>query len=234
MEGIIEKHELEEILRRHKEYFSSAHRKGSRANLSGKNLTGHDLSNAFLPTADFICSTLINANLTSAYLGGADLTEANLSGADLSEAFLESATLRRTNLSGAKGLTSPIDFIESHYEKTPEGYIAYKEFNYSFDVPAYWKIEKGAVIEENVNFNRCDNSGCGISVSPLNHFLPLTISDVLWKVLIRWEWLAGVCVPYHSDGEIRCERVELLEIVPHDKENSITTYVKGKSCFRTE
>jgi hypothetical protein len=34
-----------------------------------------------------------------------------------------------------------------------------------------------------------------------------------WKVLIRWEWLAGVIVPYNTDGKIRCERCELLEIV---------------------
>ena len=35
----------------------------------------------------------------------------------------------------------------------------------------------------------------------------------IWKVLIRWEWLPGVCVPYNTDGKIRCERVQLLEIV---------------------
>lgn len=27
------------------------------------------------------------------------------------------------------------------------------------------------------------------------------------------EWLPGVCVPYNTDGKIRCERVELLEVV---------------------
>ena len=31
--------------------------------------------------------------------------------------------------------------------------------------------------------------------------------------LICWEWLCGVCVPYGSDGKIRCEKVELLEVV---------------------
>lgn len=34
-----------------------------------------------------------------------------------------------------------------------------------------------------------------------------------WKVLIRWEWLCGVCVPYMTDGKIRCERVELIGVV---------------------
>lgn len=40
----------------------------------------------------------------------------------------------------------------------------------------------------------------------------------VWKVLIRWEWLAGVCVPYNTDGKIRCERVKLVEIVENKEE----------------
>lgn len=35
----------------------------------------------------------------------------------------------------------------------------------------------------------------------------------IWKVLIRWEWLPGVVVPYHTNGKVRCERVELLGVV---------------------
>jgi hypothetical protein len=35
----------------------------------------------------------------------------------------------------------------------------------------------------------------------------------LWKCLIRWPWLAGVVVPYSTDGKIRASRVELLEVV---------------------
>lgn len=35
----------------------------------------------------------------------------------------------------------------------------------------------------------------------------------IWRCLIRWEWLPGVCVPYNTNGKIRCERVELLEVV---------------------
>ena len=71
------------------------------------------------------------------------------------------------------------------------------------------------MITENVNFNRCEGCGCGINVAPLN-WVKRNYGwrgGAIWKVLIRWEWLCGVCVPYNSDGKIRCERVELLGVV---------------------
>jgi len=63
-----------------------------------------------------------------------------------------------------------------------------------------------------VNANRTDVCGCGINVAPLE-WVKRNYKGVIWKVLIRWEWLAGVCVPYNTDGKIRCERVELVEVV---------------------
>ena len=72
-------------------------------------------------------------------------------------------------------------------------------------------VEK-SVIEENVNPNRADNCGCGINVAPLEWVRRECIGDI-WKVLIRWEWLAGVVVPYGTDGKIRCEKAELVEVI---------------------
>ena len=139
----------------------------------------------------------------SLYLAGESIgARANLSGADLSWA----------DLSGAEGLTSAVDFLKSHFEKTEAGYIAYKTFNSQYHAPSTWKIEKGSVIEENVNSDRCKDCGCGINVAPIG-WVRQHYRGAVWKVLIRWEWLSGVCVPYMSDGKIRCERVELLEIV---------------------
>ncbi len=66
---------------------------------------------------------------------------------------------------------------------------------------------------ENVNFCRADNCGCGINVAPLEWVQREYPNKPIWRVLIRWEWIAGVCVPYNTDGKIRCERVELLEVV---------------------
>ena len=62
-----------------------------RANLTGANLYGADLSNA----------NLYRANLTGADLPNADLYRANLTGADLTGADLTGADLYRANLTGA-------------------------------------------------------------------------------------------------------------------------------------
>ena len=55
-------------------------------------------------------------------------------------------------------------------------------------------------------------------VAPLEWARKKYPTDTIWKVLIRWEWLCGVCVPYMTDGKIRCERVELLETVSREEE----------------
>ena len=133
--------------------------------------------------------------------------------ADLSRADLRWANLRWANLSGAEGLLSTVNFLEAHFERTEAGYIAYKTFGSTYVPPDSWKIEAGSAISENVNFDRCNDCGCGINVAPLEWVKGNYPHDTIWKVLIRWEWLCGVCVPYHSDGKIRCERVELLETV---------------------
>ena len=183
---------LAEILAAHKLYLTDK-KGGSKANLSEANLRWADLSGANLSRA-----SLIRVNLSGANLSGADL-----SGANLCEA----------NLSGATGLLPVVNFLEAHFERTGAGYIAYKTFNAIYTSPAAWEIKGGAVISENVNYDRCTECGCGINVAPLEWVKRKTVNGPIWKVLIRWEWLCGVCVPYMSDGKIRCERVELLEVV---------------------
>lgn len=135
--------------------------------------------------------------------------------ADLSGADLSGANLRWADLSGAKELLSAVNFIDAHFERVADGYIAYKTFNSEHAAPESWTIAEGSVISENVNFNRCEGCGCGINVAPLDWVKSRYgwRGGAIWKVLIRWEWLCGVCVPYNSDGKIRCERVELLEVV---------------------
>ena len=143
------------------------------------------------------------ANLSSADLSGANLSDANLSFADLSDA----------NLSDAKNLVSSINYMEAHFERTAEGYIAYKTFNSSYKAPERWTIAPGSVIDEVVNECRTTTCGSGINVAPLEWVKREYPKKTIWKVLIRWEWLPGVCVPYNTDGKIRCERVELVEVV---------------------
>ena len=157
------------------------------------------------------------ADLSRADLRGADLSRADLRGADLSEADLRwadlsGADLRGADLSRAEGLLQACNYLDAHFERTPDGYIAYKTFGSQYDPPKKWVIEAGSVLEENVNPNRVDVCGCGINVAPLD-WVRREYSGDIWKVLIRWEWLAGVVVPYNTDGKIRCERVEMLEVV---------------------
>ena len=145
----------------------------------------------------------------------ADLRGANLRGANLRCADLRGADLRGADLSGAKELLSAVNYMEAHFERTSDGYIAYKIFGGEYAVPESWKIKNGRVITENVNFNRTNECGCGINVAPLE-WVKKNYGHKnrdIWKVLIRWEWLCGVCVPYNTDGKIRCERVELVEVV---------------------
>ena len=185
----------------------------SGADLTYANLSGANLSGAILGGADLRWAKLRGVDLSQAKLGGANLRGANLSEADLSGANLSEADLSGANLSGAMGLLPAVNFLESHFERTDVGYIAYKTFNVIYASPTKWEIKEGALISENVNFDRCTECGCGINVAPLDWVKSRYGNAPIWKVLIRWEWLCGVCVPYMSDGKIRCERVELLEVV---------------------
>jgi hypothetical protein len=102
----ITKEELDNILRKHKAWVESNEKEGTRANLSGANLSGAslgraDLSRANLNGANLRDANLSRANLNGAYLNGADLRDANLSRANLSGADLIGTDLSRANLNGA-------------------------------------------------------------------------------------------------------------------------------------
>ena len=180
--------------------------------LSGADLSGADLSGANLRRADLSGANLRRADLSGADLSGANLSDANLSGADLSGANLSGANLSDANLSGSQGLLDAINFMEAHFERTDDGYIVYKSFNSSYDAPDRWKIEPGEVIEEVVNPDRTRECGCGINVAPLEWVRNDNYNQP-YKLLIRWEWLPGVVVPYNTDGKIRCSKAQILEAV---------------------
>ena len=193
-----------------------------RANLSGADLRGADLkwadlTGANLEGADLRGADLSRADLREAYLRRAYLREANLSGVDLRGADLEGvnltwADLREANLSGVRGVLSQTDFIKANFERTTEGIIVYKSFCEHYPIPNDWKIEEGQIIEENCNFTRTNAYGCGINVCT-KKYAQKKLEKEVWKLLIKWEWLCGICVPYHTDGKIRCEKAMLLERV---------------------
>ena len=102
--------------------------------------------------------------------------------------------------------------MEAHFERTEEGYIAYKTFNSKYTAPDKWKIEPGEILEEVCNPERTCDCGCGINVAPLG-WVRVRQSGQIYKMLIRFEWLAGVVVPYQTDGKIRCSRAQIVEVV---------------------
>ena len=162
---------------------------------------------------------LLNESKTKAaeYLSGADLRRADLSGADLrradlSGANLSDADLSGANLSGSQGLLDAINYMEANFERTDEGYIVYKSFNSNYAAPDKWNIEPGEVIEEVANPDRTCECGCGINVAPLEWVRNDNYKQP-FKLLIRWEWLPGVVVPYNTDGKIRCSKAQILEAV---------------------
>ena len=220
--------ELQKVLEAHERWLTGKHREG-RAELAGAdlegaplrkrdlrkvemceaNLRGADLMGADLGFADLSRADLRGANLRNADLSRADLWEADLRGTDL-----RSANINGTDLSGAYGVLSPIEFLKENFETWEEGYVAYKTFGERYAVPRRWDIKPGSVIAEVVNPDRGRLCGCGINVATLEWVRANNCSGVdIWRMLIRWEWLPGVVVPYDTDGEFRCERAELVEIV---------------------
>ena len=145
-------------------------------------------------------------------VGESDGSRANLCRADLCGANLRGANLCGANLCDAGNLLSAINFLDAHFERTENGYIAYKTFGGMYDPPERWEIKPDSIIDEVVNPERQSDCGCGINVAPLQ-WVKDNYKGEIWKCLIEWPWLAGVIVPFNTDGKIRCERVRLLEVV---------------------
>lgn len=147
------------------------------------------------------------ANLSNANLRCADLSNADLSGADLSDANLGYA-----DLSGTQGVLDAIDYISENFERTDDGYIVYKTFGSNYKSPGRWRLEKGEVITESCNYDRTCDCGCGINVATLE-WVRKHSRGKIYKLLIKYEWLAGVVVPYMTDGKIRTSRAQIIGVV---------------------
>lgn len=210
--------QLEVILKEHKLWLNDKN-DGTRADLSGvdlsyRTLRNVDLSYAILADADLNHAVLTNTDLSYAILTRANLRSTVLRSTVLRGTILCDTILDKADLSGAKGLLSAADFLEQRFERTDAGYIAYKVFGAEYKPPKNWEIISGATLTETVNPDRCTECGSGINVAPLGWVKKrYPCKGPIWKVLIKWEWLPGVIVPYMTDGKIRCEKVQLLKIV---------------------
>jgi hypothetical protein len=211
---VLTKEELQEIIDKHKHWLNKDCEgwESMKADLSDTVLNGVNLRGVDLYGANLSRAKLCGADLSGADLSWVNLRYSNLRGADLSSADLSSADLRGADLSCAKNVLSPIDYLKENFEFTSDGIVAYKVFNGTYTPPKKWVIQSGSIITENCDSNRTEVCGCGINVASLEWIKRHYTGDI-WEVLIRWEWLAGVVVPYNTDGKIRCERCELLEIV---------------------
>ena len=204
--------DLNKILDLHKKWLGN-NPDGVRANLREADLSGADLGGADLRWASLSGADLSGADLREADLRWANLGGADLSGADLRWANLGGADLCGANLCGATGLLNPSDFFAENFETSNIGYIVYKVFGGEYDPPEQWDIRPDAIIEEEVNYDRCTACACGINVATLDWVKSNYPKKQIWKCLIEWPWLAGVCVPYNTAGNIRASKVRLLETV---------------------
>lgn len=226
----MEKQALLGVLEKHLKWINGESG-GERADLEGANLKDADLQDANLREADLWGANLQNADLRGANLQhaglrfaglrganleGTDLRFADLQNVDLQDANLCGTNLWATNLSGAKGIKLAADYIKENFEQTVDGIVVYKTFGRFNNPNPNWEIKPGAVIEENVDFYRTNECGCGINVGTLEWVRENSPRKPIWKCLIHWIDLADVVVPYNTDGKIRAGRVQLLEIVEEE------------------
>jgi len=189
------------------------------ADLSKANLRKADLSSAWLEGADLSGANLSSADLSSADLSSADLSyadlrSADLSYADLSSADLSSANLRYADLSSAENLLNATKWLEKNFESDELGIIVYKAFgDTTYPAPNHWTVEPGSFIEEVVHPDPCLDCACGANFATQEWISSFYTSYIftIWKCRIRWMDLAGVVVPYNTDGKARCSRLELIE-----------------------
>ena len=118
---IITNEKLKSILKLHSKWL--VNEGGKRANLSGADLSGAYLSGTNLSGAYLSGTDLSGTNLSGAYLSGTDLSGTDLSGANLRNADLRNANLSGTNLRDTIGDRK---FIKSLFiaEKYPITYTA--------------------------------------------------------------------------------------------------------------
>ena len=202
---------LKEILKAHEMWLAGEG--GERADLSGADLIGANLRGATLSGADLRGANLRWATLSEADLGGADLSGADLRGAnlhwaDLTGANLRGADLRCADLSGTVGLLDPGEWLAANLERTDAGYVAYKAFGLHYAPPERWGRKPGDILSEVCHSDRALDCACGVNVA--THDWPEIAEIPTHRILIRWEWLPGVVVPYHTDGKFRCSRCEII------------------------
>ena len=188
------------------------------ANLAGAWLSGANLAYAKLAYAKLDGSNLAYADLTAAWLAFSDLTGADLDGADLTDADLTDTNLTGARLSGATGLLDAATWLLKNFKAAADGLLVYKAIGKTeYLAPSHWTIEPGAELTEVPNPLRTLDCACGVNFATFEWCEKYFPRSAIWRCRIAWIDLAGVVVPYHTDGKARCAKLTLLECVKEAK-----------------
>lgn len=159
----------------------------------------------------------LHINFNYAELNNAKLNDAELNGAKLNYAKLNYAELNDADLSNSIGLLNPIEWLEQNLEEIKDGFIVYKTLDEHHKKNDKWDMSPGSVITEECNFNRTNTCVCGINCGTKEYVLNNTKGDVIYMLLIRFKWLAGVCVPYNTDGKFRVAKAENIKAITREE-----------------
>lgn len=195
------------------EYYACQYGKYGNTRLTLKNL---DLSGLNLNYVSFHGITLDNVDFSNANLTGTTFYGSILRNVDFTNAIIDYIELKPLYLINVKGLPTQKEMLDKLFEKTDKGYIVYKTFGTYYGVPRYWEIEENSIITENVDIDRKNDCSYGINVATLDWIKRQTnhINQPIWECLLSFGDLDKVCVPYGTDGKIRCGRLKLLERLP--------------------
>lgn len=168
-------------------------------------------------------SRIIDCDFDKATMYQANFRNSILKDSSFLNASIDEVNFYDADISGVK-LDSPIDYMRKQFESSPTGgYYGYKFFNYFRRAPSYWILEENQIISESVNYDKSLVGGSGIHIGGLDcikrmiKLNPELKEQKIWKVYIAPEWLPGVVVPFNSDGDIRCERCQLVKEYTYDE-----------------
>lgn len=136
--------------------------------------------------------------------------------ANLQGMHLQGANLQGADLSGVTGLLDPREWL-SQFQTDEHGVIVFRAQVGVYAAPAHWSFTPGAYLTEIPSPDRCTECASGVHFATMNWVKTKHPRQPVWRCRIEWMDLAGVVVPYNTDGKARCARLKLIEIVEQPK-----------------
>jgi len=181
-----------------------------------------EFKNIAFSNCTLIASNFQNCIFKWSSFNNCNLRKINFTGSKFDQFSIYDSNTFGINLSNTFGLLKQSKFLNK-FKKTNDGIICYKTFNCSYKSNQNWKIEENSIIEEEVDFDRWNNCGCGINVATkkwVKYFARTSHVDGLlykkldiWKCLIPNDATPTIVVPYNSDGKFRVGKLKLLKKV---------------------